>query len=57
MRLVVRSSGKTVEIPSETFNKLSKDQQRSYMIIDRKDTDIPSEQVVVNEVVNDKKKK
>lgn len=56
MKLEVRSSKRIVEIPSEIFNKMTSDQQRSYRILDRKDSEISSEQIVTNEVVKNKKK-
>jgi hypothetical protein len=55
MKLIVKSSGRTVEMHSDVFNKLSPDQKRSYQVVDKKDTEIQSEQIVVNEVKTKKK--
>jgi hypothetical protein len=56
MKLEVRSSKRIVEMHSDVFNKLSDDQKRSYVVLDKKDSAIASEQIVVNEVKNGKKK-
>lgn len=56
MKLVVKSSGRVVEMHSSVYNKLSDDQKRSYQVVDKKDTEIASEQIVTNEVSKSKKK-
>ncbi len=56
MRLLVKSSKRVVEMHSSIYNKLSDDQKRAYQVLDRKDTEVPAEQIVVNEIGKAKKK-
>lgn len=53
MRVLVKSSKRVVELHSDVYNKLSPDQKLSYQVLDKKDSEVRSEQIVTNEV-NDK---
>lgn len=57
MKLRVNSSKRIIELHSDFYNKLSDDQKRSYTVLSKRDLDLPKEQIVTNEVVEEKDEK